>query len=867
MTQFTRRQTRRFFVPFALLLALLAAGLLSPAPAARAEPPDLDLPRGFEQEAVANGLTKPTSFAFAPDGRIFVAEKAGIVRVIDGNGLQSQPWLDISGKVNTFFDRGLDGIAVDPRWPSAPYIYLAYSYDPPEAKGHNPEGARVSRVVRVTASGNLNVGDPGSELILLGTNSRFEFIGDPDRGDHAPYTCQNGDGSYVRDCVPNEGNSHMISQIGFGPDGALYISSGDGINYNYANLRAQSVDSLAGKILRINPTNGNGYANNPFYNGDPGSNRSKVFALGVRNPWRFTFQPGTGALFVADVGNNKWEEINRVPAGANLGWPCFEGRTENAFDPECQPTLSGAWPVTHGVYVYPHAEKRGAAIGGDFVRGSNFPAIYQGAYFYSDFNSATIDYLLFDQRGEATSHVFTAPAFAAVQFAFGRDGALYVLYHFNGTLARIRYTGAENSPPVAVAQAAVTSGPPPLEVQFVGSNSHDPDGDRLTLRWDFGDGESSSDHNPIHTYSTPGAYRATLTVSDLNATRSQSVEIRVGEGAPVATIDAPGSGSLYAMGDRVTFRGHASDPQDGALTGDALKWSIFLHHNEHIHSDYFTASGSSGSFLYDDHGDGIYLELCLTATDSSGLSSQNCVNLLPKETTLTFQSIPSGLPLSYAGSSYTTPFRLRTYQNAQRTIEAPPSAPGNLRFDGWSDGGGARHSVRVNGEATFVATYVDPSGAVPAPATTDAGDGAVVNSGGPTVTAPAPAPQSSSPSSGQGAGQSTGQGAGQPSGNGRIVTEGAPAGGARLLLRAGDQFNDRWAAVQWKNDKGQWQTVDGWQGTVVNGYQRWWVGPDLYDAGPFRWAILDGKEGTVLAASEPFNLPKAKDKMRVWEVP
>ncbi|MFZ1753612.1 MAG: PQQ-dependent sugar dehydrogenase, partial [Caldilineaceae bacterium] len=656
------------------ILLLLMGGLLLPTPPVHADPPDLDLPRGFEQEAVANGLIKPTAFAFAPDGRIFVAEKAGVVRVIDGSGLQSRPWLDISGKVNTYFDRGLDGIAVDPRWPRAPYLYLAYSYEPPEAAGHNPEGARVSRVVRVTATGNLNVGDPASELVLVGKNSTFAYIGNPDVGDRTPYSCQHADGAYVRDCVPNEGNSHMISQIGFGPDGALYISSGDGINYNYANLRAQSVDSLAGKILRVNPANGNGYPNNPFYDGDPGSNRSKVFALGFRNPWRFTFQPGTGALFVADVGNNKWEEINRIPAGANAGWPCFEGRAENAFDPECQPTLSGAWPVTHGVYVYPHGNGRGAAIGGDFVRGRNFPALFQGAYFYGDFNSATIDYLLFDPQGEATSHVFTAPAFAAVQFTFGSDGALYVLYHFNGTLARIRYTGTENSPPVAVAQAAVTSGPPPLEVQFVGSNSHDPDGDRLTLRWDFGDGESTSEHNPIHTYETPGVYRATLAVSDLNVSRSQSVEIRVGEGAPVATIDAPGTGSLYAMGDRVSFRGHASDPQDGTLPASSLRWNVYLHHNEHTHSDYFTATGASGSFVYDDHGDGIYLELCLSATDSRGLTSQHCVNLLPKETTLTFQSVPSGLPLSYGGSSYTTPFRVRTYLNAQRTIEAPPTA-------------------------------------------------------------------------------------------------------------------------------------------------------------------------------------------------
>ena len=366
----------------------------------------------------------------------------------------------------------------------------------------------------------------------------------------------------------------------------------------------------------------------------------------------------------------------------------------------------------------------------------------------------------------------------------------------------------------------------------------------------MGDGESTSDHNPVHTYKAPGVYRAILTVSDLNATRSQSVEIRVGEGAPTAIIDAPGNGTPYAMGDRVNFRGHASDPQDGAIGGRGLRWAVYLHHNEHIHSDYFTATGDSGSFVYDDHGDGVYLELCLSAADSSGLTSQNCVNLLPKETTLTFQSAPSGLLLSYAGSSYTTPFRVRTYQNATRTIEAPPSAPGNLRFTGWSDGGAARHSMRVNGEATFVAIYSDPSGAVPATTTANSG-GALVNSSGPTVAAASSNSRGSVPATG----------------DGRIVSEGAPEGGARLLLRAGSQFNDKWAAVQWKNDKGEWQTVDGWQGAVVNGYQRWWVGRELYAAGPFRWAILDGKEGAVLAASATFNLPGAEDKMVVWEVP
>ncbi len=135
---FPIQKTIHAFRSYSLLLALLVCEAIFTTHPAHAEPPDLDLPRGFVQETVANGLTKPTAFAFAPDGRIFVAEKGGLVRVIDRNGLQAQPWLDISGKVNTFFDRGLDGIAVDPRWPSAPYVYLAYSYEPPEAAGRNP---------------------------------------------------------------------------------------------------------------------------------------------------------------------------------------------------------------------------------------------------------------------------------------------------------------------------------------------------------------------------------------------------------------------------------------------------------------------------------------------------------------------------------------------------------------------------------------------------------------------------------------------------------------------------------------------------------------------------------------------------------
>lgn len=858
-----------------LLLALLLALLIQIPPAQlQAVPPDLFLPRGFVQETVATGLALPTAFALGPGGRIYVAEKAGLVRVIQNGEVLSTPFIDISSQINTVKDRGLTGIALHPRFPTVPYVYLAYSYEPPEAAGHAAEGARVSRVSRVSAGPNPNLALPGSEVVLVGRNSVFANIGDPNRMNRRPYTCTNADGSYVADCLPNEGNSHTVSQLGFGPDGALYISSGDGINYDYANLRAQSLDSLAGKILRVNPVDGSGYASNPFYDGNPQSNRSKIFALGLRNPWRFAFQPGSGSLFVADVGKDRWEEINRVPPGANLGWPCFEGPRENAFDPECEPTLSGEWPVTHAIFAYPHDDARGAAIGGDFVRGANFPAIYRGTYFYSDFNSATIDYLTFGADGSVTSTVFAAPAYAAAQLTFGADGYLYVLYVLNGALGRIRYTGAANSAPQAVLGASATSGNPPLEVRFTAGNSRDPDGDPMRFAWSFGDGQTSSELDPVHIYTEPGRYTASLTVTDLNGSDTKSTVITVGEGAPEVTILSPRSGTRYAIGNRVDFRGRAVDAEDGELPAASLRWEAFLHHNAHTHFDFFSGVGSSGSFTYEDHDDNSFIQLCLSATDSSGLEGRSCVDLKPIQVELTFRSLPSGLSIGYNGSSYQTPFRIQTYLNARRTVSAPPTVAGGLTFQNWSDGGEARHVIRVGGNETFAAVYAADDGSIPmqanadatepvrlanqapapaslpsAPVTVIASPAQVAPASAVAVVASAPAVTSSGPELGQ------------------ISTEGAPEGGARILVRPSARFEGSWSAVQWKDDKGIWQTVEGWQGAIENGYKRWWISPDLYGAGPFRWVLLNQKEGSQIAVSQPFHLPEAHDQMLVWEVP
>jgi len=433
-----------------ILLPLLASmllnvdeGWLSPSPTAlHAQETPFLVPDGFMVETVASGLQLPTSFAFAGPNRIFVTEKSGAVRVIVNNELLAEPFIDLSSEVNDVGQRGLLGIAVHPNFPTTPYLYLAYVYDPPEASGHNAEGARVSRLLRISAnSANLNQHLPGSGLVILGKNSLFTNIGDPDRPEKNPLSCESSEGVYLQDCLPNEGAVHALAHLAFGRDGALYVGSGDGLNYNYGSLRAQSLDTLVGKVLRINPITGDGYATNPFYDGDPQSNRSKVYLYGMKHPYRFAFHPTSGELFLGDVGNLKWEEVNRARAGANLGWPCFEGENPNAFDPVCKPLLAAPSRVTFGFHTYAHDDGWGAVIGGDFYTGRAFPAYYRGAYFYGDFNKGTVQSVVFNRAGVPTFADFATGIPGLVQISNGPDGALYFLSVVKGNLYRVRYTG------------------------------------------------------------------------------------------------------------------------------------------------------------------------------------------------------------------------------------------------------------------------------------------------------------------------------------------------------------------------------------------------------------------------------------------
>ena len=724
----------------ALLLPPLAGGLAAGLTARPAQAQGgFNLPYGFIQETVVLGLDRPTSFALLPDGGILIAEKNGVVRVARDGQLLPDPFIDLSTEVNDSSDRGLLGITVHPDWPATPYVYLAYTYDPPEIKDRNPAGARVSRVLRLSADpNNLNVALPGSGVVILGTNSTADHVGNPDAGDTEPFSCFDDQGGFVRDCIAAEGTAHSLDSVRFGPDGALYVSSGDGIVNSKGNSRALNPDSLNGKILRINPMTGEGYPDNPFYDGDPNSNRSKVFAMGMRNPFRFTVDPRDGQVLVADVGNNNWEEINRGGPGSNFGWPCYEGPYEAATYANCDAYKSGASPITQAVHSYPHSTSspmRGSAIGGDLYLANVFPPLYRGAYFYHDFNGGVVNFLTFNADGSANDNEFATNVPGIVQMTTGDDGAIYVISVILGGIWRIRYAPGGNKPPTADAAADPLGGPAPLKVQFSSKRSTDPEKSIVGYAWDFGDGSSdgsgSSQANPTHTYAENGVYTAVLTVTDsAGATSSDSLEIAVGSSPPQAKILAPGEGAKFRIGDTVSFKGQATDAEDGDLSGAALQWTVNLHHLEHVHYDYFNGEGTEGSFRFDDHGDDTYLELCLTATDADGLEDETCVNIKAQEVTYTFTTVPAGQEITYAGSRYKTPFKVQTYIDARRIIEAPTETDSGLRFDNWSDGGEAVHEIVVSdGPQTLVATYVDAAGEAPA-----AGDDAAALEDAPLVT-------------------------------------------------------------------------------------------------------------------------------------
>jgi glucose/arabinose dehydrogenase len=355
-------------------------------------------PTGFSQVLVANGILKPTVMAFAPDGRIFVAQQGGRLRVIKNGVLLPTPFIILN--VDSAGERGLLGIAFDPAFANNQFIYLYYTLGT----------STNNRISRFTANGDVVV--PNSEVPVLNLNPL------------------------------SSATNHNGGTMQFGPDGKLYVGVGE--NANGAN--AQNLGNYLGKVLRIN-SDGSIPTGNPF---SGSASAARIWHKGLRNPYTITFQPGTGRLFINDVGQNTWEEIDDgTIGGKNFGWPIREGFSNDTF--------------ANPVYAYMHGSGSGvgcAITGGTFFNPSstNYPSTHIGKYFFIDYCSNWIDMLTLNGNTGTRTPFASNIAGSPVSIITGPDGNLYFLSRATSAVYKITYTPTQSTVVNPVADAHVRGG-------------------------------------------------------------------------------------------------------------------------------------------------------------------------------------------------------------------------------------------------------------------------------------------------------------------------------------------------------------------------------------------------------------------------
>ena len=374
---------------------------------ATARTQSVEVPEGFVIQTLATNLNAATALTVAPDGRIFIADQTGPLRVWKDGRLLPSPALDLSGRVDDYWERGLIGVTLHPDFPHTPHLFVVYV-----AKEPYPHHV----VSRFTLLGD--VADPASEFVLLKGDDQRQFGGSVPHG-------------------------HQGGPIQFGPDGKLYLGLGE----QTAGKLSQSLEALQGKILRINP-DGTIPTDNPFYDETSGKYRS-IWAIGIRNTFGLAFQPETGRLFESDVGASAWEEINEIKRGLNYGWPHAEGGTTNeAFEGP--------------IYAYPPAIGR-SIVGAVFyprmpgeISGA-FPDEWRGKFFFADWAANWIKALEPEAPTNVTTFAKGLDAPATIELA--PDGSLLVLNRGtiwrdgkkwepnSGSLVRISYTGEKTEVP------------------------------------------------------------------------------------------------------------------------------------------------------------------------------------------------------------------------------------------------------------------------------------------------------------------------------------------------------------------------------------------------------------------------------------
>ena len=678
----------------------------------------LGLPEGFSTVEQVAGLDGPTALAYAPDGRLFVAEKAGRVRVVGADGrLHPEPVIDISDHVNSYWDRGLLGIAVDADFATNRSIYLLYVH---EANALDPTGAKTSRLTRIRVTSDNELEDPDApETVLLGSVSQ------------APCPAP----APTVDCIPADGFSHAIGTVRADPDGTLWLGSGDGTSWRGADpqaLRTYDENSLSGKLMHVD-REGRGVAGHPFCPTERDLTKvcTKLYAKGFRNPFRFHLRPGAGPV-VGDVGWEMREELDVTRRGRSYGWPCYEGtfRTSGYKDMAGCAAQYDAGPTAHDPPSYEYAQAPGDAtiVAGPRYEGEQYPAPYRGAWFFGDYSKGLIWRTTIDDQGTVA---------APTQFATGFEGGVDLERAPNGDLVyvELRRRGGHGLRP-ADRLRQPRAGPRRLRHPGTGHRAARGDPERRghgrpgrggdDLRMGSRQRRVRGRDRPV---GPPHLCRRGARGHAHRSRRARSRGERHGRGPrqrdPADRDPArTGRGSASATASRSSSRAPPRTLQDGELGDAALHWRISIHHGQHTHVVEADRTGAETTFTPPgDHDADSALELRLTARDSAGLEDTESVTLQPETIDLRLESSPPGAALGYAGIDVTAP----TLRKAAIGFHPTVSAPGVLErdgrrfaFDHWSDGGERLHEIVIpDAELTLTAVYApvpDPAPPPPDPA-------------------------------------------------------------------------------------------------------------------------------------------------------
>lgn len=613
------------------------------------------LPAGFAETQIAAGISSPTAMAFAPDGRLFVCQQGGQLRIIKNGALLATPFLTLT--TDSTDERGLLGVAFDPNFASNQFIYVYYTVT---------STPRHNRVSRFTANGDSVVA--GSEVII------FEL-------DNLNAAFHNG------------------GAIHFGSDGKLYIAVGD--NGNSGN--AQSLATVLGKMLRIN-RDGTIPTDNPFFNTTTGNNRA-IWAWGLRNPFTFAFQSGATRMFINDVGQNTWEEINDGIAGSNYGWPTTEGVANN---PNFRDPL---FAYTHTI-----SATTGCAItGGAFYNPTvnQFPADYIGKYFFADYCSGWIR--RFDPSNNTATGFATGLIFP-VDLQVSADGSLYYLARDNsgGGVYKISYT-ASQAPSIGTHPASQTIAQGQPVTFSVSASGTAP----LFYQWQRNGVDIPNTNSASYTISSValsdnGAkFRVLVTNTFGGATSNEATLTVTANQPPTGNITTPVAGTLYTAGQTINYSGTGTDPETGNLPASAFTWQVDFHHDTHTHPVVPATTGAtSGSFTIPTTGEtsaNVFYRITLTVTDSAGLTHTSFRDILPRTSTITLATNPAGLQLTLDGQPLTTPAQIVSVVGLTRTLGviSPQLVNGvSYQFVGWSNGGAATHNISTPAtNTTYTASF------------------------------------------------------------------------------------------------------------------------------------------------------------------